>query len=104
MKVAVIGSGPAAFATVAALLTESEYQITIFDAGVNSDKSELVTSIVGEKRSAGIKKNIKMDSKSDLDFFWDGKPRNLLPSNQLSGGWSKYWVRAYANIKLTLNW
>ena len=39
MKVAIIGSGPAAFATLITLLTESEYQITIFDADAWLEKS-----------------------------------------------------------------
>ena len=91
MKVAIIGSGPAAFATLITLLTESEYQITIFDAGSTLGESSKAGAGALKSQTDVVKENVDLDQNLDTRFSWNGKFRNLIPSNQKSGGWSNYW-------------
>lgn len=91
MKVAIIGSGPAAFATLITLLTESEYQITIFDADAWLGKSSKGNPEALKSKTGVRKGNVDLEQNIDVEFNWNGKFKNLIPSNQKSGGWSNFW-------------
>ena len=95
MKVAIIGSGPAAMATLLGLGSDQTYQITIFDfQEFSENQADSVASGRGNsnfpsKESISV---TRLSNRFMATYTEDGKTSAThLPANLGMGGWSQIW-------------